>query len=120
MSTPPPIPTSPAPNAPVDAPRSPVPNYMVWSIVATILGFCTCCFGVIPGIVAIVFSSKVNGALDRGDYAEATRASANAKLWCWITTGLIILGVIANIVFVATGGMAQYMDFVSQMQASQG
>jgi hypothetical protein len=121
MSTPPPIQPPPAPNATIDAPRNPVPNYMAWSIVSTILGLCVCCvIGAIPGIVAIVFSSKVNSALDRGDYAEAKRASDNARLWCWITTGLVIAGVILNIIFVATGGMAQYMDLVSQMEAAQG
>lgn len=119
MSTPPPIYN--APNAAVGDSRQPVPTYMAWSIVATIVSLCVCCvIGTIPGIVAIVFSSKVSGALDRGDYAEAKRASDNAKLWCWITTGLCILGLILNIVFLATGGMADYMEAMEQIQAAQG
>lgn len=119
MSTPPPIYT--APNAPVGDSRQPVPTYMAWSIVITIVSLCVCCVvGTIPGIVAIVFSSKVNGALARDDYAEARRASDTAKLWCWITTGLCILGIVLNVVFLATGGMADYMEAMQQIQAAQG
>lgn len=119
MSTPPPIYN--APNAPVGEARQPVPTYMAWAIVSTILGFCLCCVvGAVPGIVAIVYASKVNAALARGDYAEAKRSSDTAKLWCWITTGLVILGIVMNIAFVATGGMAQYMETMEQLQAMQG
>ncbi|GAB6195492.1 CD225/dispanin family protein [Lysobacter xanthus] len=120
MSTPPPIQPPPAPMPP-QAGGAPIPNYMVWSIIATILGLCLCCFvGAIPGIVAIVFASKVNGALDRGDFAEAKRASDTAKLWCWITTGLIIVGLLMNIAWIATGGMAQYAEMMQQVQAARG
>ena len=119
MSTPPPIYN--APNAPVEDARRPVPTYMAWSIVVTIVSLCVCCvIGTIPGIVAIVFSSKVNGALDRGDYAGAQQASNNAKLWAWIATGLCIVGLLINIWFVATGGMGQYQEMLQQMQAAQG
>ncbi|HEY4583872.1 MAG TPA: CD225/dispanin family protein [Lysobacter sp.] len=117
MSTPPPI-HPPHLTQPGNA-ASPVPNYMVWSIAITIVSLCVCCIvGTIPGIVAIVFSSKVNGALDRGDFAEAGRASANARLWCWITTGLCVLGLLLNIVFMATGGMAEYMQAMQQLQGA--
>ncbi len=119
MSTPPPVYN--APNAPVGESRQPVPTYMAWSIVVTIVSLCVCCvIGTIPGIVAIVFSSKVNGALDRGDYAAAQEASRNAKLWAWIATGLCIVGLLINIAFVATGGMAQYGEMMEQIQATQG
>ncbi len=43
----------------------PVPNHLIWAIVSTVLGFCLCCPALISGIVAIVFSSKVNGLLNR-------------------------------------------------------
>ena len=121
MSTPPPIQPPPAPNAPVEPARHPVPTYMAWSIVVTIVSLCVCCIvGTIPGIVAIVFSSKVNGALDRGDYAGAQQASRNAKLWAWIATGLCIVGLLLNIWFYSTGGMEQYQEMLQQMQAAQG
>lgn len=117
MSTPPPI--QPPPHvAPMGGER--IPNYLVWAIVATILSFCLCCvIGTIPGIVAIVFASKVNGALDRGDFAEAKRSSDAAKLWCWITTGLCALGLLINIGLMATGGMANYAERLQQLEQMQ-
>ncbi|GAB2507260.1 CD225/dispanin family protein [Lysobacter humi (ex Lee et al. 2017)] len=124
MSTPPPVPPSPpyqAPNAPVQpSGAGPVPNHMAWAIVMTVLSLCVCCIvGTIPGIVAIVFASKVNSALDRGDFAAARDASSNAKLWCWITTGLVIVGVLINIGLIATGGMASYMEQMNALQNLQ-
>lgn len=119
MSTPPPVTPPPPPMSatPPAAGGTPVPNYMVWSIVSTIVAFCVCCvIGAVPGIVAIVFSSKVNSALERGDFAEAQRASATAKLWCWITTGLIAFGILLNIISLATGGMARYTEQLQQLQ----
>ena len=123
MSTPPPIqpPPSPMPppmSAPMGGER--IPNYLAWSIVVTILSLCLCCvIGTIPGIVAIVFSSKVNSALDRGDFAEAKRSSDTAKLWCWITTGLCALGLLINIGVMATGGMASYTERLQQIEQMQ-
>lgn len=118
MSTPPPI--TPPPAYAADAGR-PIPTYLAWSIIATVLSLCFCCIiGTIPGIVAIVFSTKVKSALDRGDLAEARDASDKAKLWCWITTGLVIVGILLNIILFATGGMAEYMEFAEGFQAAQG
>lgn len=63
-------------------PGTTVPNYLVFSILATVL----CC---IPaGIPAIVYSAQVNGKLLQGDLAGAQAASSNAKMWCWISFGL--------------------------------
>lgn len=105
MSMPPPVPTQ------------SVPNYLVWSILITIASLCLCCIvGTIPGIVAIVYSSQVNSKLNAGDLAGGAEASRNAKLWCWITTGLCILGLLLNIIWVATGGAAQYMEMMQQLQ----
>lgn len=122
MSTPPPFQPAPPPmsSTPPGAGGVPVPNYLAWSIAITVVSLCVCCIiGTIPGIVAIVFSSKVNGALDRGDFAEAQRASASAKLWCWITTGLCALGLLINIGVMATGGMARYTEQLQQLEQMQ-
>jgi hypothetical protein len=63
-------------------PGTAVPNYLVFSILATVL----CC---IPaGIPAIVYSAQVNSKLLQGDLAGAQAASSNAKMWCWISFGL--------------------------------
>lgn len=93
-----------------------VPNYLAWSIISTVLATCLCCPLGLIGIVAIVFSSQVNTKLNQGDLAGARRASDNAKTWCWVATGLAIVGLVLNIVFLAMGGMEQYMEAMQQFQ----
>jgi hypothetical protein len=117
MSTPPSFP----PEQPgYAAPAGPIPNYLAWSIVITILGFCLCCVvGAIPGVVAIVFATQVNSKLNADDRAGAEQASKNAKLWCWITTGLVVLGLLLNIVSYATGGAERYREMLEQIEAQQ-
>lgn len=120
MSTPPPVMPPPSPMPP-QAGGVPTPNYMVWAIIVTIASLCFCCIvGTVPGIVGIVFASKVNSALDRGDFAEAKRSSDAAKLWCWIATGLCALGLLINIGMMATGGMASYTERLQQIERMQG
>ena len=108
---------APPPGAPL-APGT-VPNHLAWSIVATVLSLCLCCIiGTIPGIVAIVFAAKVNTLLGQGDLAGAQRASSTAKTWCWVTTGLCIVGLLWTIYSLTLGGgMAQYQMILDQMQA---
>jgi len=92
MSTPPSFPPEQA------ASYGPVPNYLVWAILITVASLCLCCIvGTIPGVVAIVFASQVNSKLSSGDRAGAEDASKKAKLWCQITTGLCVLGLLINI-----------------------
>lgn len=117
--SPPPAPGQSFGAAPAALPPGTVPNYLVWAIIMTVLSCCLSCIGLITGIVAIVFSSKVNGALARGDLEGATRASRNAKLWCWITTVIAILGLLWNIYFYMTGGPAAYQEWMQQMQSLQ-
>ena len=96
--------------------RPNVPNYLVWSILATIGSLLFCCLscvsfpGLITGTVAIVFSTKVNSLLDAGDFDGAQRASRNAKIWSWVTTGFIILAIVVFIVMIATGNFAEQME----------
>ncbi len=59
-----------------------VPNHLVWAILVTLF----CCLP--TGIVAIVYSAQVNGALENGDIQRARRLSENAKLWIWISFGI--------------------------------
>ena len=93
-----------------------IPNHLAWAIIATVVGLCLCCPSLITGIVAIVFASKVNGLLTRGDIDGARRASAQAKTWCWVTTALAIIGLFINIYLLSTGGMEQYMQMIEQVQ----
>lgn len=98
------------------------PNYLVWSITVTVLNFLVCCLacwnfpGIVTGIVGIVFASKVNSRLAVGDIAGAQAASRNAKIWTWVTTGFLILGVliaVASLIWLGTDG---YMDKVNELR----
>lgn len=62
------------------------PTYIAWSIVAMLL----CCL--IPGIVALCYSSKVSSRYSAGDYQGAQKASETACIWLIIT---IVCGLIS-------------------------
>ena len=62
-------------------------NYLVWSILVTVV----CCLA--GGIVAIIYSSKVNSLWDQGRYNEAIEASSTAKTWCIVSA---VVGVFTN------------------------
>ena len=76
------------PPASCPAPADHIPNYLWQAIVVTIF----CCWPC--GIPAIVYAAKVDGLRARGDFQGARSAAANAKLWCWISFGAIILLII--------------------------
>ncbi len=81
----PPAPPGPPPN---QNPRD-IPTYLWQSIVVTIV----CCLPL--GVPAIVYATKVNSLLLRGDTVGAVKASGSAKLWCWIAFGAGIVGGLA-------------------------
>ena len=65
--------------------QAPKPNnYLVWSIITIFL-----CM--IPGIVATVYSSKVDGLWAQGRWAEATSSANTAKTWAIVGTVLGVL-----------------------------
>lgn len=85
-------------------------NYLVLSIVSTVLGLCSC-LGLILGIIAIVFATQVDSKYTMGDYDGSLKASNNAKILSIIALVFGILGIIANIIyFVVVGGsiLSQY------------
>ncbi|MCM1347868.1 MAG: CD225/dispanin family protein [Firmicutes bacterium] len=85
VAPPPPAPLRrPAPPAPPVRPPKP-PTYFGWCVASIIL----CCL--IPGIVAVIYSSKVTTYYERGQYAEAQKASESAELWLILafTLGLV-------------------------------
>ena len=84
---------SPAPQPhSLTAPAEPMPpTYLVWSVIMTIL----CC--TIPGIVAIIFSSKVSSRFYEGDMEGSRRASRNAEIWIIVS---FVLGVITNTLYI--------------------
>lgn len=100
----------------------PVNNYLVWSIISLIITLFTCCLCyTIPAlgtsIVALVFSTKVNGALKAGDFAAAEAASRNAKLWNLITLGLFVAGIaLWCVMFFVGGGMAGQEEAMERLR----
>ena len=113
---PPPPVVEPASPAPLPPAVGPVPNHLVWAIVATVLGTCFCCPLGLLGIVAIVYAAKVNSLLNAGDLEGARRASATAKTWCWVATALAIIGVVFNAIYFAMGGAAAYLEMLQKYQ----
>lgn len=105
---------------PASAAPGSIPNHLAWAIIATVLATCLCCPLGLVGIVAIVFSSKVNNLLAQGDIAGAQRASANARTWCWVATALAIIGVAwTTYSLTLGGGVAQWQQIMEQVQSAQ-
>jgi len=61
-------------------------NYLALAIISTII----CCLP--AGVVSIIYSTKVNGLYEDGQYEEAKKASKNAKTWGMISVGVALLG----------------------------
>ncbi len=67
------------------------PTHLVWSILTTIL----CCMPL--GIVAIIYSSKVETAYNRGDYKMALKYSNDAKNF---SIASLIVGAVTTIIVI--------------------
>ncbi len=78
-------------------PNGQIPSYLWQSIVATFL----CCLPL--GIPAIIYASKVDSLLAKGDAPGAMLASKNAKLWCYITVGVGLLVLVVSLILGASG-----------------
>lgn len=108
---------------PWQPPPGPIPNHLVWAIVATVFNLCGVCaclgvVGIITGIVAIVFAAKVNGQLAAGDFEGAARASNAAKILCWVTTGFAAAGILWIVYrFTLGGGMAGFNAAIEQYRS---
>jgi hypothetical protein len=68
--------------------RREIPTYLAQAILVTLF----CCWPL--GIPAIVYAAQVNGKLGRGDIAGAEEASRKAKMWCWWSFGLGLVGIL--------------------------
>lgn len=107
---------------PTEGAAQPVSNYMVWSIISLVLPLVTCCLcftlpAIAPAIVALVFSAKVNGALNRSDFSAAQHASRTAKLWNQIALGVFLVGVVAWIAaFFIQGGIAGQQEAMEEFR----
>lgn len=106
-----------------DNPQTPPQNNMVLAIIGTIVGlFAPCCIlGLVPGIIAIVYSSQVNSKFNSGDYAGAVKSAKNAKTLALIALGLGILGIIISVIYIITlGGFGAYMEMIEDYQRQMG
>lgn len=73
--------TPPTPPTPVTPTTQKPDNLLVWSILTTVL----CCLPL--GVVAIVYSNKVDTLWNSGKYTEAENAAKSAKLFCFLSLG---------------------------------
>lgn len=84
-------------------PGQPPENYLVWSILTTVL----CCLPL--GVVSIVYAAQVNSKWAMGDVAGAQDSSAKAKKWAiWsaAVAGVLLLLYIAFFVVVLVIGLS--------------
>ena len=100
----PPYQQTPYPSAYQDPPYAPygprgpygplprIPSYLGWAIAVLILCFWP------TGIVAVVYASQVDNKLIMGDVAGAQYSSHKAKVWCWVTFGIAIAGIVIAII----------------------
>jgi hypothetical protein len=93
---PPPQPSS-EPSIPVASaaslPRAPtqaIPDYLPWSIAATLL----CCLP--AGIAAIYYSTKANSARTTGDFETARRQAQIARKWL---IAAVVIGIVFTFVY---------------------
>lgn len=87
-------------------------NWMGWAITGTILGFLSCCIGLIFGIIAIVKSNQANTMARTGDLQRAYDVNNTAKTWTIVSLVLGILGLgWAIIVFIT--GIVDYATILS-------
>jgi len=76
---------------------APIQNYLVFAILATVF----CCLP--AGIPAIIYAAQVNGKAQVGDLAGAKAASDNAKMWCWISFGVGLGGILLYVLLITLG-----------------
>jgi len=79
--------------------------YLILAIVSTLLCGCTC-FGLIPGILSIVFAAQINSNNKAGNYEEADKAAKRALVCIIITVALGIIGVIFGLIANSAGLLA--------------
>jgi Interferon-induced transmembrane protein len=101
MSYQPPPPPPPSYGAPQGgAPAQQPDSNLVWGILSAVL----CCLPL--GVVSIIYASRVSGLWAQGRYAEAQKASEDAKKWAiWGAVAGVVVGIIYAIIAIAGGGI---------------
>jgi hypothetical protein len=94
------VPQPPAPPAAPVAPGVPgapalriadVPNYLVHSIIMTVVTVLCCNILALPfAVIGLVYSTQVNSKLGMNDVVGAQAAAKNAKMFDWIALGIFV------------------------------
>ena len=85
-----------------ESPKKPVSwvPYLVLSIIFTAgSAVCCCPLSLVFGIVAIVYSVKINQASAAGDEESARRAARTAMIWLIVSGVVLVLSIIMSAVF---------------------
>ncbi|MBC7893056.1 MAG: CD225/dispanin family protein [Sphingobacteriaceae bacterium] len=100
---------TPYPSAPIGSPKP--KNYLVETIVASVVGLLCCCgFNLIPGVIGIVFSTQVDSKYNAGDYAGAASSANTAKILFYVTAGMALLGLISNVIYFLVAGASLFSN----------
>jgi hypothetical protein len=106
-----------------NAPVSQIPEYKVKSILLIVASSVLCCFTCISifalpfAIIALVTSNRIQTHVSAGNIELAMEDSKKARMWCWVSFGIIIGAVILAViwfVYLFTSGM--YHEFIEYMQ----
>ncbi|NLG88629.1 MAG: hypothetical protein GX494_05340 [Clostridiaceae bacterium] len=101
-----------------------IPDYKVQSVLLIVFSCvlcCVSCFSILAlpfAIVALVNSNKISTHLAAGNFDLAQETSRKAKMWCWVSFGIllgaVIISIISFIMLVSSGTwqqlFEQYMD----------
>ncbi|RRO19703.1 CD225/dispanin family protein [Flavobacteriaceae bacterium 14752] len=92
-------------------------NHMVMAIISTVLPLVTCTFyGIVPGIVSIVFASQVNSKYKNNNFEAAQKNSKYAKI-AWIIAIVITIAVLAYYAYMFTVHGEEFMkEFTKAME----
>lgn len=94
-------------------------NHMVMAIISTILPLVTCTFyGIVPGIVSIVFASQVNSKFNKNDMEGAQKNSKYAKI-AWIIAIVITVGMLAYYAYMFSVHGDQFMEEFNRAMEEQ-
>src|SRR5216684_7447244 len=106
-----PVPAQPGHATPAQ-PQVQIPNYQTQSIVM-IVASVLCCGNLLSlalAIVALVNSNQVKSKLAMGDVAGAQAAAKNAKMFNWISLGILVAIILIGIVLGALGVLQGIMQ----------
>lgn len=102
--------------------QSPVSNYLVPNIIATVIGFLTCwwcCISGFVGIPGIIFSTQSKNKFEKGDIAGSIKDAKTAKILMIIsfsiTASAFVYFIARIIILVSTGELESTIEEARRM-----